>query len=287
MDGQQRLVSIIDFYSNKLELRGLKAWSDLNGLTYGELPGRLKRGLDRRRISAVTLLAESAASENLPFGDIRREVFERLNTGGTALNAQELRNCIYGGPFNELIVDLARDPMFCSMWNIPIHSRSLSSSKLERLQKNELFSKMADCQIVLRYFAFREKEHVIGSVKSMLDSTMRRHRYADKSKIKEFRDLFNSRLSKIHEIFGNDAFKLPESRGSRYSRPLFDALMIAFDRLWDRRSKFRAKRSQLRAKLNSLLRHEKSYAIIIGRPNTAKALRRRISSVENAFKSVL
>lgn len=162
MDGQQRLVSVIDFYNNKLKLRGLKAWSDLNGLTYKELPPRLKRGLDRRRISAVTLLAESAAPKDLSFTDIRREVFERLNTGGTTLNAQELRNCIYGGPFNDLIVKLACSPRFCRMWGIPAHATSVSVARLEKLQKNDLFSKMADCQIVLRFFAFRESKYVLA-----------------------------------------------------------------------------------------------------------------------------
>src|SRR6266404_992252 len=79
MDGQQRLVSIIDFYDGNLELKSLTAWSDLNGLRYRDLPERLKRGLDRRRISAVILLAESAPPGEIQFADIRREVFERLN----------------------------------------------------------------------------------------------------------------------------------------------------------------------------------------------------------------
>jgi hypothetical protein len=55
MDGQQRLVSIIDFYGNKLELRGLKAWSALNGMTYRELPGRLKRGLAGKEVAQAVI----------------------------------------------------------------------------------------------------------------------------------------------------------------------------------------------------------------------------------------
>ena len=91
----------------------------------------------------------------------------------------------------------------------------------------------------------------------------------------------------IRTIFGPNAFQLPASRGSRYSRPLFDALMIAIDRQWDNASKLKSRRSRLRSNLASLLAREKTYAIIIGRPNTAKALRRRISLVEKAFRSVL
>jgi Protein of unknown function DUF262 len=95
MDGQQRLTSIIEFYSNTLELQGLEVWTNLQGKKYKDLPLKLRRGLDRRRISAVTPLAESLPASQELFPDIRRQVFERLNTGGTALNHQELRNCIY------------------------------------------------------------------------------------------------------------------------------------------------------------------------------------------------
>src|ERR1035437_6482045 len=74
--------------------------------------------------------------EEIPFADIRREVFERLNTGGTALAPQELRNSIYGGSFNNLIIDLARDSLFCKMWDIPFPGRNPNSAQLEELQNN-------------------------------------------------------------------------------------------------------------------------------------------------------
>ena len=38
-------------------------------------------------------------------------IFHRLNTGGMKLNNQEIRNCIYGGPFNELLRDLDQHVM--------------------------------------------------------------------------------------------------------------------------------------------------------------------------------
>jgi len=287
MDGQQRLISIIDFYDGKLILRNLKAWKNLNGLRYKDLPERLKRGLDRRRISAVILLAESAAPEEIAFADIRREVFERLNTGGTALNGQELRNSIYGGPFNQLIIELARTPLFCKMWGIPTHGASPRNGLLEKLQENDLYSKMADCQIVLRFFSFREKQFVSGSVKSMLDSCMKRHQHEKEKRIKEFKTLFSSRLKLVHDIFGLNAFRLPASLNARHSRPLSDALMIACDRLWSNASKFKSKRAHLRKELDSLLASQKSYSVIVGRPNTAKAVLRRIRLAEKVLKSVL
>jgi Protein of unknown function DUF262 len=283
MDGQQRLISIIDFYDNKLELKRLTAWSALNGLRFNELPDRIKRAFDRRRISAVILLAESAAPQEVLFADIRREVFERLNTGGTALNAQELRNSIFGGPFNDLLVQLAKGRLFCEMWGIPPHNNALS----EELQNNELFKQMGDCQIVLRFFSFREKEYVSGSVKNMLDSCMKRNQSADGKKIRFFKNLFETRLEFVNEIFGKGAFRLPDSMNGRLSRPLFDALMIASDRQWSSAASLKRKKVRVRAALRSLIENPRNYAVIVARANTAKAVLRRIALVERALQSVL
>jgi Protein of unknown function DUF262 len=288
MDGQQRLTSIIEFYSNTLELQGLEVWTNLQGKKYRDLPLKLRRGLDRRRISAVTLLAESLPTSQELFPDIRRQVFERLNTGGTALNHQELRNCIYSGPFNDLIISLARAKLFCKMWEIPFSRIDASKHTAIPigLRENKLFQTMGDCQIVLRFFAFRENKFVKGSVKSMLDECMKRNRSASDLDIKEMKNRFESRIKVAHEIFGIDAFKLPLSRGGKHSRPLFDALMIGIDRNWANRAGLVRRRNALKVKLATMLRNERTYELVIGRPNTAKAVLRRIQLIEKMFRNV-
>jgi uncharacterized protein with ParB-like and HNH nuclease domain len=282
MDGQQRLVSLIDFYSGKLKLKGLEAWHHLNGRKYEGLPNKLKRGLDRRRISAVILLAESKTPENLGFPDIRREIFERLNTGGTSLNYQELRNCIYSGPFNDLIVDLAKERLFRKMWDIPI-----TNVESETLRKNKLFQTMADCQIVLRFFAFSDAQHISGSVKRMLDKCMERSESIGNQEVRLLKEKFRSRLKLAHTIFGADAFKLGDEGERKQSRPLYDAIMVALDRLWERRKLLRKRRIKVRARLGRLLRSRLHYAILVGRPNTAAAVKRRINLVEQTFRKAI
>ena len=115
MDGQQRLNAIKEFLTNGFTLRGLQIIPTLNGRTYSQLPPKVKRGLDRASISAIVLLQESNSkikkSGSTKFYELRRFVFERLNTGGKRLSAQEIRNAIYAGHFNSLIVELSRDPI--------------------------------------------------------------------------------------------------------------------------------------------------------------------------------
>ena len=91
MDGQQRLNSVVDFYENGFALTGLEKWKELNGFRYKELPETLQRGLDRRRLSATVLLVGGASAVPQYQSDIRKLVFERLNTGGLHLKPQELR----------------------------------------------------------------------------------------------------------------------------------------------------------------------------------------------------
>jgi hypothetical protein len=38
MNGQQRINSVVDFYSDQFVLKGLKRWEELNGKTYSKLP---------------------------------------------------------------------------------------------------------------------------------------------------------------------------------------------------------------------------------------------------------
>lgn len=192
MDGQQRLNTILEFYENNLKLRGLETWSALNGYTYGKCPPRIQRGLDRRRLSATVLLAENR--DNSRQGDsIRREVFERLNTGGLSLNAQELRNSLYSGAFNGLLIELAGHRLFDEIWGIPPyedHYRGEENFISPQLAENKLFRRMEDCEIVLRFFALRDTGKIRGSVRRMLDRCMEANLEATQEEIDAYRKLF-------------------------------------------------------------------------------------------------
>ncbi len=115
IDGQQRIRAIQDFFSGDLELQGLVHWPELNGRRYGTLPSGVKAGIERRSISYSIVMRESAANdEEAAF--IKRTVFERLNTGGARMTAQEIRNSVYGGDFNKLIRELSEEAAFRAVW---------------------------------------------------------------------------------------------------------------------------------------------------------------------------
>jgi hypothetical protein len=92
IDGQQRLTTLIDFVSNKFPLKRLNRMASLNNKYFRDLSTAMQDKILDTPIRSITIDVA-----NNP--DLRYEVFERLNRGSMALNEQELRNCVYRGPF--------------------------------------------------------------------------------------------------------------------------------------------------------------------------------------------
>ncbi|WP_260762241.1 DUF262 domain-containing protein [Mycobacterium sp. SMC-4] len=108
MDGRQRLTALMDFYQGRLHLTGLQHWPELNGRTYSALPSSIRDGIDRRYLSSIILLNETAADpEQAAF--LKKLVFERLNSGGVRLSGQETRNAVYDGPLKRPLFEVVAD----------------------------------------------------------------------------------------------------------------------------------------------------------------------------------
>jgi hypothetical protein len=164
IDGQQRITALRNFYENRLKLTGLELWPELNGRTYATLPAKIKAGIDRRSISSIVLITESASNPEEALL-LKQLAFERLNTGGVELSRQEVRNCLYYGKFNELLLDLTTNSIFTEAWGIPIN-------KPEELVENNLYKKMEDAELVLRFFALRHVEDFRRGMQGFLDLYM-------------------------------------------------------------------------------------------------------------------
>lgn len=291
MDGQQRLNAIADFFSGNFALEGLEIWPALNGRNYGGLPPLVRRGLDRAKISAITLMSDNS-SNNEDSIDLRAQVFERLNTGGERLNQQELRNSLYSGSFNSLLIELSKLQTFTELWEIPNHQDNTreDGSPSAELLANTLFKRMTDVEIVLRFFAFRESERLSGSVRAMLDGTMKRFRRLDPISIMRFHNEFEETIVLCKEIFGRNTFRLPstDNKQGKISRPLYDAEMVAIYNLRNRRQDLIEKREAIKDSiLHMTSPYSKTYDLMVGRGNTASAIADRISAVEDVILSII
>ncbi|NTY86502.1 DUF262 domain-containing protein [Serratia fonticola] len=294
MDGQQRLNAISSFYEGEFPLQGLKIWQALNGKTYSQLPPLIRRGLDRAKISAITLMSDNSTSIEDSI-DLRAQVFDRLNTGGEKLNAQELRNALYAGPFNELMIELSRDKVFSQAWEIPAYEENLRAdgSVSELLEKNTLYKRMSDVEIVIRFFAFNNPEVISGSVRNMLDETLKRNRHCSEIELDEYRKGFNACIRLCLDVYKEDAFRLPKPNSksrsdSILSRPLFDAQMIGMYLNINHKDKILAKALEIKDRMSLLTRPGgENYDLMVGRANTSSSIKERIYAVANMVNEVI
>ena len=102
IDGQQRLTTLVNFVTNKFALRKLHSMPSLNHKFFRELTEQQQEKILDTPIRSIVI----DAGRNT---ELRYEVFERLNRGSMQLNEQELRNCVYRGPFNDLLAELEQD----------------------------------------------------------------------------------------------------------------------------------------------------------------------------------
>lgn len=275
MDGLQRLSAIYDFYKNKFTLTGLEEWPELNGLKYSELPIQVKKGIDRRYLSSIILLKETAKTIQ-ESNRLKEMVFERINSGGEKLEPQETRNALYNGPLNRLCIELSKNKQFRELWDIPSNIEDIEMTNDTRTNFSgcKLYEKMTDVELVLRFFAFR---HIHlwdkSNLEEFLDFFLNKGNSFDETVLQDYTTLFNDTISLIYEILGTDAFKLYRERNTEwklYNRPtkvLFDPIMYVFSQNLDKKTILKNNKERIK---NGLCDFYKTSYDVFGGRNTGK-----------------
>lgn len=290
MDGLQRLSTLNDFYSNRFKLEGLEIWKELNNRTYDELPENIQKGIDRRYISTIVILNETAKNkeeEQL----LKKYVFERLNTGGTKLTDQENRNALYDGKMNMLCLKISNDnQLFKEIWNIPF-------DKEEELFENTLYKRMEDVELILRFFAYRQLENIpVSRVKDILDLYLieANNNFSDEV-LKGLENLFNSTLDLVHSIFEDKAFVLFSKRKNGEFQWNYSASKLVYDPIMksiskysfddEKKKKLIASRDQIKKRTEELFKvHHLDFN---GRNNNKSDVLRRTELFEEIWKEIL
>lgn len=208
IDGHQRVRSIVRYMNNEFSLSGMAVLREYKGLRFHQLPEREQRFLRMRTLRTILISIDSHPN-------MRFEIYERLNTGAILLNAQELRNSIYRGRFNNLLHELAKASAF----------RELIGTKMPR-------RRMVDEELILRFFSLHfELDQYRTPLKRFLNEFMRKYKEASDSDILQFRSIFEKTVTTVHQLFGKAAFRITDTDGNTIepivNRALFDAQMLA------------------------------------------------------------
>lgn len=201
IDGTQRIRTLARFLKNELRLSGLEKLKSLNDFRFSDFSLARQRRFNRTTIRMI-VLTEKADEE------VRRDLFERINTGSISLNDMEKRRGISPGPFVDLLEELAKNPKFIKLCPLSEASR--------RKREPEEF--------VLRFFAYLNNyENFERRVNVFLDNYLRENNNEDIDK-RNFLDIFQNMLDFVEKYFPNGFSK---SKGHvRTPRIRFEAISV-------------------------------------------------------------
>lgn len=238
IDGQQRLLSVVYFlegFFGSESIHGKKQVFRLSGLD-DRSPYAKKRFVDLDEASQRKLKSAVLRAINIRQLNPKEEhtsvyhIFERLNTGGTPLKPQEIRNCVFRGGFATQLRELNAD----SNWR-----KILGKETLDKHQK--------DVELILRVFALSQAwQKYEKPMKEFLNVAMDHNSSGTTQKVNWFAERFAHATKLIVQKLGSKPFhirgplntsaldsvlctilenleKLPDNLGERYAQLKADA----------------------------------------------------------------
>lgn len=205
IDGQQRLKTLQYYFENyfidqnrRFQLKDVAPeWA---GKTINDLNADDKLRLEDS-IVRVTIFKQDHPDDDQSI----YSVFERLNTGGTKLYPQEIRNCVSHGAFIELLKELNQNESWRSIFGAP--------SKRQK-----------DQELILRFLAFYfEGEDYRSPMRKFLNMFTGKHRNVNGPITSDFRKVFENTIQTIYRAIGSKAFR-PKS--TTLNAAVFDSVMV-------------------------------------------------------------
>jgi len=213
IDGQQRLRTLQWFYQGvfkkhqrAFQLQGVQ--KEFEGLTYETLRPEDRRRLDDALIRATIIRQDQPSEDDSSI----YHIFERLNTGGTLLHPQEIRACLYHGPFNEMLNELNKN-----------HSwRKVYAGGGTRMRDQEL---------ILRFLALKFNERAYSRpMKEFLNDYMGKNRKLNADSKETLSCAFSRAIEAINGTIGEMAFR---PKGS-VNAAVFDSVMVGVSNRLDK-----------------------------------------------------
>ncbi len=214
VDGLQRLFAIKDFMNDKYELKDISYLQKLNGLKFSQLERDTQQRIERYQLQVNVM------SSNTP-EYIKLNIFQRINSGSTPLNKQEMRHALYHGKSTKLLKELSECDEF----------KNATAAKLNTVR-------MKDRYIILRALVFylwkndkniknintRIKIDLYNDFDDFLGRYMRIINSMTNKYIDELKNIFKESMALLYTIYKKQTFRRSEEK------PVFN--MVLFESLF-------------------------------------------------------
>ena len=212
VDGLQRLTVIKEFFENKFALKKLTYLVEYNNKFFKDLPREAQARIERYQIQANVINSKTPEK-------IKLDIFERINSGGSPLNKQEMRNAMYLGKSTKLLKELAESDVFKNSLSTRIDSK-----------------RMRDRYIILRFLAFylwgNQDKYQIKNLEltsdfdAFLGSAMKIiNKFSDET-IEELEKLFYFSIQLATTLYGKGAFVRNHVATGPFNMTIFESLMF-------------------------------------------------------------
>ncbi|MFI3220773.1 MAG: DUF262 domain-containing protein [Methylococcales bacterium] len=191
VDGLQRTTALHEFMTDEFRLKGLEALAHLNGKNFSDLKimsGAYQTKIEDKKIMLYVL------RPSVPM-EVVYDLFNRVNTGGTQLKRQEVRNCIFIGNATKLLKELAESEDFKKAIDNGISP-----------------NRMKDREVVLRYLAFKlfdYKTDYKDDMSEFLEKAMCKINKMPEADIENLKTDFKRVMKISYEFFGTRNFRIP------------------------------------------------------------------------------
>jgi len=193
IDGLQRLSTLDGFIpagdeknEEKFALQNLEFLKTFENKKFYQLP----RGMQRRILETkpVFHIIQPSTPKN-----VTRTLFQRINTGGLFLSAQEIRHALYQGQSSQILKELANSPAFKNATNNCVSD--------ERMMAREF---------VLRYLAFTltpPEQYKIQALDQFLSDAMEKINQVSPAFFEKQKESFNRAMKAATQLFDKKAFR--------------------------------------------------------------------------------
>jgi len=216
VDGLQRLSAIYDFVRSQSDNKRYKIdkleylQNEVGKKYFKELEGTLWA----RRIYSTQIIA-NVVDPQTP-AQVKFDIFKRINTGGSPLNAQEIRHCMSKNRSRNFLKRLASTEIF---------NEATNHNLLDQIR-------MVDREVILRFCAFRLIESIeqdytpMDTMDAFLTEMTRKIDFEVTDKqLEQLAKDFDLAMFNANKIFGQRAFrKWPKDNNKAYpiNRALFE-----------------------------------------------------------------
>ena len=270
VDGLQRLCAFSDFcITKKLKLKGMQFLTALEGWTYDKLDRPQIRRIKSLKVTLNTL------RKNTP-QRVKLVIFQRVNTAGVPLTAQEMRNALYQKKATDLLKRMAKLDSFSKATGGTIPSK-----------------RMTDCDFANRFVAFYlYRKEYDGNLDEFMGDALENINRMSQQEIDSIHDTFDRSMKICYKLLGNTAFKRPDPQKPnsflKTNKAIFEVLSVSIAQLSENEQEILVQRkNRFQNEIYSLFKNEDFIKSITSGTAKAPQVEYRHTKVQQLIKQVI